>query len=174
MIIEKEILSRLPRDYVFIVQNFNLDTAYFKKRIAEGVKTSSINYKTNVKGKHTEWKFFNNDQKFLAIMMQTIDHLESLPIPLEGFILEDSWGIIENFGEQTKKHSHEPNYLSGVIYLNDHSQKLYFPDINQTITPKPGRLVIFSSFLKHYTDRNSEHKEKYAISFNFGYASILH
>ena len=61
MIIEKEILSKIPRDYVFIVQTVKLDTAYFKKRIAEGVKNSSINYKTNVKGKHTDWNFFNYD-----------------------------------------------------------------------------------------------------------------
>ena len=82
MIIEKEILSKIPRDYVFIVQTVKLDTAYFKKRIAEGVKNSSINYKTNVKGKHTDWNFFNNDQKFISIMMQMIDHLEKLPVPL--------------------------------------------------------------------------------------------
>ena len=85
MIIEKEILSKIPRDYVFIVQTVKLDTAYFKKRIAEGVKNSSINYKTNVKGKHTDWNFFNNDKKFISIMMQMIDHLEKLPVPLASF-----------------------------------------------------------------------------------------
>tara|TARA_Y100000401_G_C8295781_1_gene211238 strand:- start:244 stop:789 length:546 start_codon:yes stop_codon:yes gene_type:complete len=173
MITEKEILSKILRDYVFIVQTVKLDTTYFKKRIAEGVKNSSINYKTNVKGKHTEWNFFNNDQKFISIMMQMIDHLEKLPVSLNSFVLQEAWGLIENFGEHTVKHSHEPNYLSGVLYLNDHPQKLYFPDINQAITPTPGKLVIFSSFLKHYTKRNTEHKEKYAISFNFRYTTVL-
>jgi|TARA_Y100000817_G_scaffold314839_1_gene315437 hypothetical protein len=173
MIIEKEIISRLPRDFIFTVQTIKLDTTYFKKRIVEGVKNSNLNYKTNVQGKHTEWRFFNNDQKFVAIMMEMIDRLEKLPIALDRFLLAESWGLIENFGEYTKIHSHEPNYISGVLYLNDHPQKLYFPDINQEVTPKSGKLVIFSSFLKHFTDRNSEHKEKYAISFNFRYGSIL-
>jgi len=172
MITEKEILSKILRDYVFIVQTVKLDTTYFKKRIAEGVKNSSINYKTNVKGKHTEWNFFNNDQKFISIMMQMIDHLEKLPVSLNSFVLQEAWGLIENFGEHTVKHSHEPNYLSGVLYLNDHPQKLYFPDINQAITPTPGKLVIFSSFLKHYTKRNNDNNSKYAIAFNLNYTTI--
>ena len=61
MKINKEIISKLPRDYVFITGTFDLDAPYFKKRIEEGVKVSSLNYKTNVHGQRTEWKFFNID-----------------------------------------------------------------------------------------------------------------
>ena len=173
MIVEKEILSKIPQDYVFLMNQFKIDASYFKKRIDEGVKTSSISYKTNVYGKHTDWRFFNDDPKFIEIIMQVIDHVESLPFPLKRFMLEDAWGIIENFGEYTKRHSHEPSYFSGVLYLNDHSQKLYFPDLDHTVTPKAGRLLFFSSFLNHYTKRNTEHKPKYAIAFNFRYSTIL-
>ena len=127
MIVDKEIVSKIPRDYIFITGGFDIDPKYLKQRIEEGVKESKLNYKTNVVGKHTEWKFFNKD-----------------------------------------KHS----YLSGVLYLHDHSQKLYFPDIKQEITPTTGRFVLFSSFLNHYTKRNLEDKEKYAISFNFKSVSI--
>ena len=97
---------------------------------------------------------------------------EDLNIDLERFTLTDSWGLIEKFGDYTKQHHHLPSYLSGVLYLHDHSQKLYFPDIKQEITPTTGRFVLFSSFLNHYTKRNLEHKDKYAISFNFKSALI--
>ena len=172
MIIDKEIISKIPRDYIFVTGTVDLNSKHFKKRIDEGVKTSSINYKTNVYGKHTDWKFFNNDEKFLIILFQMIDHLETLDINLEKFSLWEAWGLIESFGDYTKRHHHDPYYLSSVLYLDDHPQKLYFPEIKQEITPKKGQFVIFSSFLIHYTKRNLEHKEKYAISFNFKKALV--
>jgi hypothetical protein len=167
MIVDKEIVSKILKDYIFITGGFDIDPKYFKKRIDEGVKKSNLNYATNVVGNHTSWTFFNKDEKFGILLLQMIDHLESLNIDLERFNLVDSWGIIEKFGEYTKRHHHNPMYLSGILYLNDHSQKLYFPDIKQEITPKRGRFALFSSFLSHYTKRNLEHHAKYAISFNF-------
>ena len=167
MIIDKEIVSKIPWDYAFITGIFDIDAKYFKKRIEEGVQSSNINYKTNVVGQHTEWKFFNNDKKFLTLLFQINDYLENLNIKLCGYHLKEAWGLIENFGEYTKKHDHLPAYLSGSLYINDHYQKLYFPEINQEITPQKGRFVIFSSFLQHYTKRNLRDMLKYAISFNF-------
>ena len=167
MIIDKEIISKIPRDYLFVSGLVDLDPKYFKKRIEEGVKASSLNYKTNVYGRHTEWNFFNEDKEFVVLLFQMIDHIESLSINLNNFFLKDSWGIIEGIGDHTKRHDHGTCYLSGVLYLNDHPQKLYLPDIQQEITPKVGRFAIFSSFLQHYTKRNIGDKEKYAISFNF-------
>ena len=167
MIIDKEIVSQISRDYVFISGIIDVDAKYFKKRIDEGVQASNLNYKTNVHGKHTEWLFFNNDKEFLILLFQIVDHIETLKIDIQRFSLHSSWGIIENIGDHTKRHHHEPNYLSGVLYLHAHHQKLYFPDIKQEITPQTGRFAIFSSFLQHHTKRNLQQKEKYAISFNF-------
>ena len=172
MIIDKEIVSKIARDYIFVSGISDLDTKYFKKRIDEGIQSSTLNYKTNVYGKHTEWTFFNNDNQFLVLLFQMIDHLEGLSVKLNKFVLKNSWGIIEGMGEHTKRHHHEPYYLSGVLYLNNHSQKLYFPDLQQEVTPQMGRFVVFSSFLEHYTKRNLQHEEKYAISFNFESAQI--
>ena len=167
MIIDKEIVSKIPRDYLFVSGLLDLDAKYFKKRIDEGVKTSTLNYKTNVQGKHTEWEFFNKDKEFHILLFQIIDHLEALKINFQPFFLHSSWGIIEGLGEHTQKHHHEPEYLSGALYLNAHPQKLYFPDIQQEITPEIGRFAVFSSFLSHHTKRNLIEKEKYGISFNF-------
>lgn len=172
MIIEKEIASRIPRDYLFITGMVDIDSTYFKKKIEEGVQASTINYKTNVVGKHTAWKFFNNDEQFSSLLLPLIDHLEDLTIPIESFYLDEAWGLIERFGGYTKKHTHGGAYLSGVLYIHDHPQKLYFPTIKQEVTPTKGRFVVFSSFLMHYTHRNPKHKKKYAISFNFNYVNV--
>ena len=167
MIIDKEIISQIYRPYFFITGVFDIDEKYFKKRIEEGIQNSNLNYRTNVYGQHTDWKFFNKDKNFNVLLLQMIDYLEELNIDLDKFYLEDSWGVVLGFGDYTKKHAHGPNYISGVLYLNDHHQKLYFPEINQEITPEKGRFILFSSFLSHYTKRNIQKKEKYAISFNF-------
>ena len=108
----------------------------------------------------------------MVLLFQMIDHLETLTIDLQRFFLNSSWGIIEGIGDYTQRHHHEPNYLSGVLYLNSHPQKLYFPDIQQEITPAIGRFAIFSSFLSHHTKRNLIEKEKYGISFNFRSAMV--
>ena len=173
MKIEKEIVAKIPRDYLFVSGILDVDAKYFKRRIEEGVNASSINYQTNVYGKHTEWEFFNKDKEFNVLLFQMIDHLETLTIDLQRFYLKNAWGIIEGIGEYTQRHHHEPNYISGVIYFNNHPQKLYFPDIKQEITPQTGRFAIFSSFLNHHTKRNIVDKDKYGISFNFRSAMIL-
>lgn len=167
MIIDREIVSKINRDYFLATGIFDIDIKYFKKKIEEGVQKSNLNYKTNVYGRHTDWSFFNNDENFMILLLQMIDYLEELNIDLEKFHLTESWGLIEKFGDYTKRHTHGPNYISGILYLNDHHQKLYFPEINQEITPEKGRFVLFSSFLVHHTKRNTQKKEKYAISFNF-------
>ena len=167
MIIEKEIISKTLRDYIFTTGILDVNPKYFKKRIEEGVKHSTINYKTNVHGQHTEWKFFNKDEQFGILVLQMIDYIESLNIKLHGFYLADAWGLIEKFGDYTEKHNHDSCYISGVLYFNDHHQQLLFPEIKEEVTPKTGRFVLFSSFLTHHTKRNLKHKDKYAISFNF-------
>ncbi|HAT64776.1 MAG TPA: hypothetical protein DCS66_09260 [Flavobacteriaceae bacterium] len=169
MIIDKEIISKTYREYFFITGMFDIDAQYFKNKIDEGIQTTNLNYKTNVMGQQTGWKFFNNDKNFVKLMTQVLDYLEHSSLNLEPCHLESSWGIIEGFGEFTKKHNHNPNYFSGVLYLHNHSQKLYFPEINQETTPAEGRVVLFSSFLKHYTKRNLEDAARYAVSFNFFY-----
>ena len=167
MKINKEIISKLPRDYVFITGTFDLDAPYFKKRIEEGVKVSSLNYKTNVHGQRTEWKFFNKDEKLGLFFLHVIDYIDNLNLLLKPFYLHDCWGLIERFGDYTKKHNHGCSLFSGVLYLNNHSQKLYFPEIKEELTTTTRVFVLFNSFLTHYTQRNITHKEKYAISFNF-------
>ena len=167
MKIEKEIVSQIYRPYFFITSIFDIDARYFKKRIDEGVQNSPLNYKTNIYGLSTDRTFFNRDKNFEIILGQMLDYLENTHFPVEPCHLDSSWGLIEKLGDVTKRHHHGRSYFSGVLYLNNHHQKLYFPEINEEVTPKKGRAVIFSSFLKHHTKRNMRDTPKYAISFNF-------
>ena len=91
MIINKEIVSKILRDYIFLTGTFDIDSKYFKKRIDEGIQSSKLNYKTNVYGKHTDWTFFTTDNQFIVLLLQIIDHLETLDTPLKKFILAEAW-----------------------------------------------------------------------------------
>ena len=167
MKIDKEIISKVEREYFFISGILDIDAKYFKKRIDEGVQHSTYNYRTNVQGMMTDFFYFNKDKNFKTVLLQILDYLDQLNFPLKACKLDHSWGIIEKFGDYTQRHDHIPAYFSGNLYLNDHHQKLYFPEIKQEITPKKGRFVIFSSFLLHHTKRNLRDTAKYAIAFNF-------
>ena len=171
MRIEKEIKSKLERDYFFVVGSLDdVDTGYFINKIEEGIKLpNNLNYKTNVIGKSTPWFHFSKDKLFIQLVNQIIDYLEFKKIPNVPYLLKEAWGIKEGFADYTQLHNHTPNYLSGVLYLDDHPQKLYFPQINEEIISATGKFAVFSSFLDHYTRRNESDNNRYGLSFNFEY-----
>tara|TARA_R100001132_G_C3245812_1_gene74814 strand:+ start:332 stop:865 length:534 start_codon:yes stop_codon:yes gene_type:complete len=176
MKIKKVLRSKIERDYFFITGNLkNIDSKYFISKIEEGVKLSSnLNYKTNVIGQHTSFDFFCQDNLFIKQIKEFIAYLDNSKITIyHRYRLSDAWGIKEGFKDYSKIHHHLPYYISGIIYLNDHPQTLYFPDIEEEIKPKHGDFVLFSSFLNHYTNKNKTDKYKYAISFNFEYLTVV-
>ena len=172
MKIKKEIISKIEREYFFIVGDIDIDTDYFINKIEEGVKNSSLNYKTNVVGQMTDWTFFKNDKKFIEIILKFVDHIEEGKTVKRGYSLLNAWGVKESCGDYNGDHCHLPCYMSGSLYLNDHPQKLYFPEIKEEVEAKKGRFVLFSSFLKHYTKRNIIDESKYALAFNFQHNTI--
>ena len=62
-----------------------------------------------------------------------------------------------------------PAAISGAIMLSEHSQHLFFPEINQTLECEPGNFALFSSFLSHKNKRNKTNKVRYGLSFNWYY-----
>jgi len=172
MEIQKEIISKIEKDYLFLTGNINLDCKYFIEKINSNISSeSNLNYKTNVIGKQTSWSFFNKDEKFKYVLFDIFDYLDSIK-NIKGYYLDSSWGLKEDEGDYTRVHDHLPSFLSGIIYLNKHPQKLFLPEINQKIIPDCGKLVLFSSFLKHYTKRNNIKEGKYAIAFNLNYTTV--
>tara|TARA_B110001454_G_C12593090_1_gene381063 strand:- start:59 stop:622 length:564 start_codon:yes stop_codon:yes gene_type:complete len=173
MKIQKELLSKIERDYLFVEATLDMDTKYLIDKIEQGInRQDNLNYKTNVKGKQTTWDFFLNDKEFSLIMFHILNYLDESPgVKLKGY-LSHAWGVKQDLGDFTMEHTHQSHSMSGIIYLNDHEQKLLFPEINQEIIPRRGKIVLFSPFLKHYTKRNLSNKSKYAISFNFSFVPV--
>lgn len=168
-IFTRQIKTTITTEVFYLDGKIIIDADYFIKKIDEGTVNSMNNYKTNVKGFMTSWDYFVKDNKFVKIFLDIINNLEYHscinPCLPEWEILE-CWGLKETTGGYTVKHEHIPCLLSGVIYLNDAEQELIFDDINIKLRPEAGRFAIFSSNLKHYTERNLEDKFKYALAFN--------
>lgn len=172
MIIENKIISKIKQPFFFYKGRFNkINIKYFIDKIEEGCKADNNNsFKSNIIGEMTNYKYFNNDLEFLKLLWPIFDVVDK-DIKKETYSLRDSWGLKNSLSHYTKSHTHKGCYLSGVIYLNKHSQILEFPEINKTIEPDVGSFVIFSSFLEHYCKRNLSNKVKYGISFNCDYGS---
>ena len=172
MKVEKRITKKIKHDANLFVGQIDVDSDYFIKRIEEGIKVSNFNYRTAVVGQMTDWDFFINDKECLKLLFEIFDFLDSIP-NIGGYELNGCWGIKEGFSEYTRRHEHQSAYYSGGLYLNDHPQKLYFPDINESVQPKKGKVILFSSFLTHYTLRNKTDISKYGIVFNLMHAKWI-
>ena len=172
---DKEIISRIDVDYIFVSGNIkNIDSEYFIKQIDKGIsENDNLSFKTNVKGFHTKFHYFNNDKKFMEILSRILNQLGTLKYKFRPFSLREAWGIKLGLTNYTQLHDHYSQYLSGVLYLNDSEQELIFPAINQKVKPTKGKFVVFSSFLEHYTLRNLEDEYKYAIPFNWQPKGII-
>ena len=166
MEIVKEIKSKIDQDYFFIKGNINIDSEYFIEKIKKGCsEKDNMNFKTNIIGSQTSWQYFNKDLKFNKILFKFLDYID-LNFSLPNYTLVDAWGFECSLGSRTITHDHFPSLISGVIYLNEHSQLLEFKDINQTVKPEKGSFALFSGFLKHGCFRNKQDAAKYGLSFN--------
>jgi hypothetical protein len=166
MKLKKVIENKVKVDYLFIQGNLDLDLKYFKKQIEDGIKqNNNNNFSTNVQGYMTSYGYFTNNKNFLKSIFPLFDYLDSLK-NIKPYYLYNCWGLKENFSHFTESHDHDPCYLSGIIYLNNHSQTLLFPQLNKEIKPKSNSFILFSSFLVHQTNRNVTDEDKYALSFN--------
>ena len=164
--IHKHIERKILRDFFLIEGTVDVDADYLINKIKQGVQAeNNQNHKTYIKALMTDWKYFNNDIKFLESFQDMITYCDStLTIPT--YALVESWGLITRKNEWTSRHDHHPNILSGVLYLNDHPQTLDFDELAIQIKPAKGRFVLFSPLLNHKCFPNKVHKEKFAISFN--------
>ena len=82
------------------------------------------------------------------------------------YFLKEAWGFEVSPYEKTKYHGHSNALWCGALYLNDCSQELKFPEIKQELKPEKGSFALFSPFLWHGTDSNTDTVSKFGISFN--------
>mgnify|MGYP003154068452 FL=1 len=166
--INKLIKAEMNREYFFVKGNIPIDTKYFIEKINQGVSESDNNsYKTNVVGPMTHYKYFVEDDKFFEILLPMLDLIDSYKFKeCDKYELKEAWGYIEAFSHYTMEHRHLPAFLSGAVMLTDHSQSLYFKELDETIESKVGNFVLFSSFLAHSNKRNITKEPRYGLSFN--------
>lgn len=155
---------------VFFFQ-VDLDISNFKKElineIEKGIKKkTNLNHITNVKGKMTEWKYFNNNKSFHKILSMGLSEIKK-SFQFNDCFLVDSWGIKISENDHTTLHNHYTCHYSGILYLNDCEQTVDFPELNIKIKPREGSFLFFSSILNHKSDKNRSLISKYAIPFNF-------
>ena len=168
MKINKVTKAKERRDYFFAEGVLDINSDYFIKKIEKGInQEDNANYQTNIRGKMTSPTYFVKDEEFVKIVLPLLDCIDEHHKHAPAYALESAWGFREGFAEYTREHNHAGCWLSGVIYLNKHQQKLMFPEIKKDITPDKGSFALFSTFLKHKTNRNIKENYKYGISFNF-------
>jgi len=177
MKIKKVIRSTINQKYFFAEGSLDINANYFIQEIEKGInENNNANYKTHVRGKMTSQHYFVRDNEFIKLILPMLDYIDQTNFDFSdptiswshpSYYLREAWGYKEGFGDYTREHSHGVCWLSGVIYLNKHHQKLIFPQINKEVTPEKGTFVLFSPFLLHKTKRNITKKSKYGISFNW-------
>jgi len=169
MQIHRHIEKKIKTDYFFIEGTIDVDSDYFIDLIKKGFEEeSNNNYKTNVGGKMTSWKYLNKNINFLRILNKLIHYLDS-NVDLHGYELSEAWGFCLGPNEKTKYHGHAPHMWSGVLYLNECNTPLKFEKIDKSVMPAKGKFAIFSSFLRHGTDINETDQTKFGIAFNIRY-----
>jgi hypothetical protein len=138
-----------------------------KKLIEEGVSSNTNhNYKTNVKGKMTAWNFFNENKEFISYLDESFFFFKTFKYEIN-IKLSSSWGTILSNEEEVIEHDHRRSEISGILYLTDIGPGTFFPEFNKFVKEKIGKIVFFSSQLKHSVPKFKTDKKRYTIAFNF-------
>ena len=171
MKVNKFIKSKIKRDYFFVTGKVPIDTKYFIEEIEKGIKQKeNLSFRTNLLSEMTHYEYFMKNEHLLKIILNFMDLIDEQKLTnYKQYELTDAWGFKQQFGNYTREHDHMPAAISGAIMLSEHSQHLFFPEINQTLECEPGNFALFSSFLLHKNKRNKTDKVRYGLSFNWYY-----
>ena len=153
------------------VDMWDVRTASFTKHISQ-----------NILGKHKPKLFlieaYKNIQQYIkdiSVPQHIIDTTE--------LIIEESWIAKMEKGEFHWQHSHAFYDISGVYYMktngNDNAIRFHTPTKNHLssrimyglnmqvhITPEPGMLILFPSWLEHSVPTNQSDEERVSLAFN--------
>jgi len=140
----------------------------FKKAIDKGVKKKNNNYKTNVHGKMTSFKYFNKDNNFEKFISDLNPYFKK--ITNKNLQLIDSWGNILEGKDYVKVHEHAPNLVSGILYLSE-GRGTFFHHYNFEVKSEPGVFVLFDSTIRHEVKQGYFNEKRYSLVFNFNMLS---
>jgi len=134
--------------------------------VRKGIKLSTLNRVTNVKGDHTDFKYLvknNNFHKFLKMIQPSI-----YKIYQQNFLLKDVWGNIYKKNDYAVPHTHEDSGFCGVLYCTDGpGPGTYFNQYDLTVEEKKGRFVLFHPKLLHEVKPYTQGEERITIAWNF-------
>jgi hypothetical protein len=128
-------------------------------------KVGSMDYKTNVKGKMTNFNELVYNKILINLLRECIEVTHVLNLPKS--YLKEAWGNILKKGDSVKSHTHRNYIISGIIYLTEKGPGTYFPQFNKTINEKIGKVVLFNGELIHNVPVYNGNKDRYTIAFNF-------
>ena len=134
--------------------------------VKEGVKTSTVSRKTNVKGEHTSFHYLvsnPNFHKFLKIIQPSMKKIYS-----RNFIVKNVWGNIYKENDYAQRHFHNDSAFCGILYCTDGpGPGTYFDQYDLLIPEKKGRFVLFHPMLFHEVKPYNYEKERITIAWNF-------
>lgn len=151
---------------LFIIEYQIKDLSFvnnFKLLIDKNV--GALNYKTNVKGKMTDWEFFKNVPEFNQLLLSIGEIF--CAFPFKQLTLVNAWGNIIEKGDEVVIHNHRYNHISGILYLTENGPGTYFPQFNKTVVEKIGKFVFFSSEADHSVAKSNIKQKRYTIACNF-------
>tara|TARA_R100000963_G_scaffold356_2_gene536 strand:+ start:439 stop:978 length:540 start_codon:yes stop_codon:yes gene_type:complete len=160
-------IKPIEKDSFILISRIN-DPDLIHKLISDiimGTKgTSNSNYKTNVKGKMTNFKYFNTNNNFIKFL----DLIRPMfkKVIQRSVQLKDSWGNILGKNDYVYVHNHHPCSVSGILYLTE-GASTYFPLYNKHIEAEAGKFVLFDPMLDHSVPKNKSSQKRYSLSFNF-------
>lgn len=165
---EKLIQKKIELETYILIGQIN-DLSLIDNLILEvrkGVEKSTVSRKTNVKGKHTEFKYLvsNKDfHNFLKIIQPSI-----FKIYKRNFIIKEVWGNIYSNKDYAVSHTHDDSAFCGILYCTDGpGPGTYFKQYDLNIEEKKGRFVLFHPVLEHEVKPYDYKNERITIAWNF-------
>jgi uncharacterized protein (TIGR02466 family) len=129
-----------------------------------------------------------------AFLAASAEILTKLDVVYSGIEISGCWANVSPKGAIHLPHHHPNNYLSGIYYVHttEGADRVTFYDPSQindvlapqlraankynykeyTIPAKPGRLVIFPSWLTHSVPENTSDQFRISISFNIVFSDF--
>ena len=146
------------------------------KKILEDLKSDALkqiansdgklNYKTNVKGKMTDWQSLANSPSLKNFIYSIKDEIKL--IHTKSFILKEAWANLLKKDDKVRGHNHRGSIgaFCGIIYLSDQGPGTFFKELNFLLPEKTGRYVLFHPLLFHEVKKIENDIERLTIAFN--------
>ena len=126
---------------------------------------------TNVKSKMTSWTMMK-EPGFKNLIKPMVEFSKFVMKDKcrvnENFGIVSMWGMCYEDGGYSLPHDHIPSLVSSVYYINPPKDgpELVFPEMNESLQPEDGMLVVFPSWVVHEVPKKSFSGKRYTVAAN--------